>query len=378
MVERIIEQGPELKPGERFPLTFNERIGQMGRFGPASMAYYLGWISMVLAIIAGLIETYLAWGFGRSTFDKLIFASATLALSAAITVLPTPLYYFSSSKAHESEGWIGRLFLFILVIISLIATALFVANSFDPRLVPDVNDIFGRRNVSHGTPPRETRGLGYIVPYENAIYNEKKARERFDYVKGWCEHWPIGNKQACADLDGAERKFKLAQRELRESKAARFGADAPEADQIMSPRDYAHLVFAVLVLWLLQVSRLILPYIASEGGKTVMLERFDRPVTVAAPAEPMYGEEEEEEPIDTFKEWREERLVQDTAIKGTKFADMFQDYQRFCWRNPAYRTHAVNKAVFANSLGDYIDSLKGLAARHRSDGSKYDGIGLSS
>lgn len=385
MVERLIEQGPEIKPGERYPWSYSERIGQMGRFGPASMAYYLGWISMALATIAGVVETYLAFQFGRSIGDKIMFAAATLALSAAITVMPTPLYYFSRNKGHEGEGWMGRWFLGVLVIISLMATALFVTNSFDPRLVPDINDIFrSSQNPQHET--KTASKPAYIVPYYNAEQNLSAKQERYDYVKRWCDGGFLGvgrDQQACADLGRAERDLGTAKREFQDSKDARFGPDAPPEAPYMTPRDYAHLVFAILVLWLLQISRLILPYIASEGGKDVMLERFgDKPAPVLVRVNgEMPIEEEGLESIDTFEAWRGDRVIQDTAARGTKFSDFFQDYQRFCWKNPAFRDHALDKNTFSNRWTDYIETLGDLAKRRHSGGSggsNYDGVKLRS
>ena len=386
---------PEIKPGETYRWTYPERLAQMGKFGPASIAEYLGYTVAALIVAVVALNAALAVWLGRGVPEKLVFLVASIPLSVIVALAPALYPYYTArtaqiaGKSANDDAWMARWLLRGLIGFAFIASTLFVLEQLEPGLVPSLDDLFPvfpvKQEVAKREETRQPR-CDYVVPFFNASANLARAEAARNLAQSWCDGAFFGlfrrDPRACYDLPTKERavaeaqaEFDCARREYR-AKPARATAQRIELD---APRWTAsairHALFAIIAMGFLQVAAPIFILFVSESRKGIMLERFDAPAPVVIrtngdiPISPMPPGA-----FDTFAEWSGERIIPNSAARGLRFNVIYDDYDLWCLNN-GYKDQRLNVPAFQDRLKVYIKSIQG--AKRHSGGSVYDGLQIA-
>ena len=309
---------PDIQPGERYPWTFPEREGQMGTFGPASIARYGGYTASVLIAVVVLINAIVAFSIARTWTEGFVFAAVAIPFSAAVAFAVVTYPYFRDRR--KEDAWTVRLLIATLVMVAWVASSAALFDHVERGLLSDT--FHGLFHGKQEARKRFSDGCADFVPVVNARRDVEKARDWLADAKSWCRGLNH-SERACDDIPAAKRAVAEAEKDL-DCALSAGNASAAAAPQWTLLAAW-NLAISLFAMGLLQVGGPLLLYAASEGGKGIMMERFDLPPPAASVAEPA----DDPEP-DHFLLWDRDCVRPATEESVLKYSDIRASYEKWC------------------------------------------------
>lgn len=371
----------DIKPGERYPWTFPEREGQMGVFGPASMAEYAGWITGGLSVAIAAVNAAVAFELGRTWLESFVFAALTVPFSLLLATLPVA---YLSFRAQQRDGGlivsIAGLLLGALILVAWIGSTAALFDHVENGLLSySWRQLF---HTKHEEPERievkQEDECPYFVPRRNAESEVSRTAARLSDAEYWCG-WFRHDQNACRDLPRARAAAATAKADLT-CTYKQLGQQGREKPVVVKSTEmpqwtlqaFWNLFISAMAMAIVQIALPILPCVVSIGRKGMMLERYDLPpaaststLIIDTPGNGLVDTEIE----NAFQDWCIDCMEEDESAKGVPASVFWQSFDKW-WGDNDYKGIAP-KAKFEKKF-------KRKYGHHfrQSDGSKYDGIRL--